>query len=262
MFYYETDGKLVNLSRVQDEYESQEGDISKYRNKMLCPECKKAKLRFTHKQSKKCAYLSKLPSSSHSNGCSYIHPYASKSGMKKYIESLDETQIRNKLEATLNQLLPREENRKTGESSEDKGNPVIIKKKISKKNIDKRIRTKSLNSDFGGLGEDDWYIFYGYVKLEVEPFTPKKEDPEKPRTQYRLLIKTRKANKWVLKAKVYRWEIKDNIDANKIYDIAFLGKITRSGKYLEINTEKIYSIKYRESKKASNSNRYNSNKVS
>ena len=53
MFYYETDGKLVNLSRVQDEYDSKKGDISKYRNKMLCPECRKAKLRFTHKQQKK-----------------------------------------------------------------------------------------------------------------------------------------------------------------------------------------------------------------
>lgn len=255
MFYYETDGKLVNLSRVQDEYDSKEGDISKYRNKMLCPECRKAKLRFTHKQQKKNAYLSKLPSSSHRKGCSYIHPYASKNGMKKYIESLDEAQISSKLEATLNQLRPREGNRKTAESSEDKGNPVIIKKKTSQKNIDKRIRTKSLNRDLGGLGEDDWYIFYGYVKLEVKPFTPKKEDPEKPRTQYRLLIKIRKANKWVLKAKVYRWERQDNIDENKIYDIAILGKISRSGNYLEINTEKLDSIMYRESKKASNSNR-------
>lgn len=44
------------LYEVQKEYEQNKGDISKYRDKMLCPECQIANLRFTHKTSERRAF--------------------------------------------------------------------------------------------------------------------------------------------------------------------------------------------------------------
>lgn len=57
-FLYDEDQRLHSVYEVQKEYEQNNGDISKYRDKMLCPECKRAKLRFTHKTSERRAFLS------------------------------------------------------------------------------------------------------------------------------------------------------------------------------------------------------------
>ena len=56
-FLYDEDQRLHSVYEVQKEYEQNNGDISKYRDKMLCPECKRAKLRFTHKTSERRAFL-------------------------------------------------------------------------------------------------------------------------------------------------------------------------------------------------------------
>lgn len=64
-FLYDEDQQLHSVYEVQKEYEQNKGDISKYRDKMLCPECKKAKLRFTHKTSERRAFLSTFPTSNH-----------------------------------------------------------------------------------------------------------------------------------------------------------------------------------------------------
>ena len=52
-FLYVDDQQVHSIFEVQKEYEQKNGDISKYRDKMLCLECKKAKLSFTHKTDRK-----------------------------------------------------------------------------------------------------------------------------------------------------------------------------------------------------------------
>ena len=56
-FFYVEDQQLHSVYEVQKEYEQKKGDISKYRDKMLCPECQISNLRFTHKTSERRAFF-------------------------------------------------------------------------------------------------------------------------------------------------------------------------------------------------------------
>ncbi|WP_449460725.1 hypothetical protein [Streptococcus suis] len=107
-FYYSNDQQIHDLSEIQNEYEKNNGDISKYRGQIFCPECKAAELRFTHKTSNTRAFLSKMPSSNHNENCSFIHEYASTNEVKQFIKTLPEKQIQDRLESELNLLLPKE----------------------------------------------------------------------------------------------------------------------------------------------------------
>ena len=104
-FLYVADQQFHSLYEVQKEYEQKNGDISKYRDKMLCPECKKAKLRFTHKTSERRAFLSTLPTSNHEEGCSYNYDLASNRAVKLFVATLTDEQVHDKLEAMLNTML-------------------------------------------------------------------------------------------------------------------------------------------------------------
>ena len=57
-FYFTGDQRLHNLDELEKEYEQKSGDISSYRGRIFCPECRIAELAFTHKKSKRRAFLS------------------------------------------------------------------------------------------------------------------------------------------------------------------------------------------------------------
>lgn len=52
-FYFTGDQRIHNLDELEKEYEQKSGDISSYRGRIFCPECRIAELAFTHKTSKK-----------------------------------------------------------------------------------------------------------------------------------------------------------------------------------------------------------------
>ena len=85
--------------------------------------------------------------------------------------------------------------------------------------------------------ESKVFIFYGKVKLKVEPF----------KKFFRLLIYTkRKDETWGYKTKVFRGGFEDEIEENKEYDIAILGYLDFSyGRTPEIKTVKFNSLLYR-----------------
>ena len=126
-FYYSKDNQIHDISEVQKEYDQCSGDISKFKNQMFCPECKKAKLSFTHRTSFKRAFLSKKRSSDHVEGCSFIHDSASKRDILEYIKQLSTNQIQDRLEAALNQLLLKKSKADNDASNECKDNPLVIK---------------------------------------------------------------------------------------------------------------------------------------
>ena len=71
------------------------------------------------------------------------------------------------------------------------------------------------------------FIFYGNVKLEIESIKNQ---------YYRLIVKTEKHNQWKKKTSIFRGIIQDNIDEEKIYDIAVLGEIVFYNDFPQIKT--------------------------
>ena len=242
-FYYSKDNQIHDISEVQKEYDQCSGDISKFKNQMFCPECKKAKLSFTHRTSFKRAFLSKKRSSDHVEGCSFIHDSASKRDILEYIKQLSTNQIQDRLEAALNQLLLKKTKADNDASNECKDNPLVIKVDNPRgSGIRKFIPRKSINSWFDKLEECKMFIFYGHVKLEIENI--KKENI----TFFRLIIKAKKQNQWIKKTSIFRGITKDNIDEEKIYDIAVLGEIEFYNGFPQIKTAKYDSIMFRETR--------------
>lgn len=241
-FYYSIDQQIHSLSEVQDEYEKNNGDISKYRHNMLCPECQNARLRFTRKTSKRRAFLSKYPSSEHAEGCSYIHDYATKNEIRQFVKSLSDQEIKDRLETVLNQLLPKKKQKGNGVKNGLKKNPFVIEVKDKKGgSIRKSIPRKSIRSWFDKSEENQLAIFYGRVKLEVKKVSTKEG------TRFKLNVKINKGNNWIIKTTIFRNTIKDKIDEDRIYDIAILGYLKFYGDFPQIMTETFSSIMFRES---------------
>lgn len=237
-FYFVKDGKIHTLDEVQERYEKNNGDISYFQGRMRCPECKEAILSFTRKTSSRREYLSKEPSSSHLDNCSYNYNYASKKQIIEYVETMNDAQIQDKLESALNMLINRETSTDTNINSQaQRDNPLIIKSSNGGNSIQRTIPRKSLSLWLDKEYEGKVFIFYGKVKLKVEPF----------KEFFRLLIYTkRKDETWGYKTKVFRGRFEDEIDENKEYDIAILGYLDFSyGRTPEIKTIKFNSLLYR-----------------
>lgn len=237
-FYFVKDGKIHTLDEVQERYEKNNGDISYFQGRMRCPECKEAILSFTRKTSSRREYLSKEPSSSHLDNCSYNYNYASKKQIIEYVKTMNDDQIQDKLESALNMLINRETSTDTNINSQaQRDNPLIIKSSNGGNSIQRTIPRKSLSLWLDKEYEGKVFIFYGKVKLKVEPF----------KEFFRLLIYTKRKDEiWGYKTKVFRGRFEDEIDENKEYDIAILGYLDFSyGRTPEIKTIKFNSLLYR-----------------
>lgn len=237
-FYFVKDGKIHTLDEVQERYEKNNGDISYFQGRMRCPECKEAILSFTRKTSSLREYLSKEPSSSHLDNCSYNYNYASKKQIIEYVETMNDAQIQDKLESALNMLINRETSTDTNINSQaQRDNPLIIKSSNGVNSIQRTIPRKSLSLWLDKEYEGKVFIFYGKVKLKVEPF----------KKIFRILIYTkRKDETWGYKTKVFRGRFEDKIDKDKEYDIAILGYLDFShGHTPEIKLVKYNSLLYR-----------------
>ena len=237
-FYFIEDRKIHTLDEVQEQYEKNNGDISYFQGRMRCPECKEAILSFTRKTSRCREYLSKEPSSSHLDNCSYNYDYASKKQIIKYVETMNDNQIQDKLESVLNMLMNRDISTDININSQvQRDNPLTIKSSKGGDSIQRTIPRKSISMWLDKEYEGKVFIFYGKVKLKVEPF----------KEFFRLLIYTkRKDETWGYKTKVFRGIFEDKIDDDKEYDIAILGYLDFShGSTPEIKTVKFNSLLYR-----------------
>lgn len=237
-FYFTEDGKLHPLDEVQELYEKNNGDISYFQGRMRCPECKAAILSFTHRTSRCCEYLSKEPSSSHLDNCSYKNDYASKKQIIEYVETMNDNQIQDKLESALNILMNRDISTNISiESQKQTDNPLVIKSSNGGNSIQRTIPRKSLNTWLDKEYEGKVFIFYGKVKLKVKP----------SKEFFILLIDTkRRDGTWGYKTKVFRGRFEDKIEETKEYDIAILGYLDFSYRGTpEIKTVKFNSLLYR-----------------
>ena len=221
-FFFTKDRQEHYTFEIQEEYENNNGDISKFRGALRCPECREAELAFTHKTSTRREYLSKIPSSNHLDGCSYIYDYANKTELGAFIKGLDGKKLRDRLEATLNMLSSLSAEKNPCKSIIKGNNPFVIN--INSKNtvVSRSIPRKSLNLYLDKDLENRTFIFYGKVKLYVEKFEAKKDKEE----YYRLKIYTKKKDgSWVYKSEVFRGKQEDIIQEDRVYEIAMFGHL-------------------------------------
>ena len=240
---YVDDQQVHSIFEVQKEYEQKNGDISKYRDKMLCPECKKAKLSFTHKTSGTRAYLSTFPTSNHEEGCSYNYDLASNRAVKQFVVTLTPEQVHDRLEAMLNKLLPGAIRDNKNAFNDEKENPLVINIGARTHQSNRRaIRRKSMNGWFDKADEDNMFLFYGKVRLSVE------ERETKKGKRYILIVKTKRGEEWNRKTSIFRGMAQDVIDEHTTYDLAVLGHLEFYKNFPQIVTESFAAILYRESK--------------
>ena len=243
-FLYVDDQQLHSVYEVQKEYELKKGDISKYREKMLCPECQIANLRFTHKTSERRAFLSTLPPSNHEEGCSYNYDLASNRAVKQFVATLTDEQVRDRLEAMLNSLLPRDRRDDENAVNAEQENPFVIDIGAINHQLNRRaIPRKSMNRWFDKADENNIFLFYGKVRLSVE------EPKTKKGKRYRLIVKTKRGEEWIQKTRIFRGMAKDAIDENTTYDLAVLGHLEFYNTRPQIVTESWTSILYREARR-------------
>lgn len=221
-FFFTKDGQKHYPFEVQEEYVNNDGDISKFRGALRCPECREAELAFTHKTSSRREYLSKIPSSNHLDGCSYIYDYANETELSAFIKGLNRKKLRDRLEAVLNMLASLTDEKNPCKSIIKGNNPFVIYTNSKNTVVSRSIPRKSLNLYLEKDLENRTFIFYGKVKLCVEKFESKKDKEE----YYRLKIYTNKKDgSWVYKSEVFRGKQEDIIQKGRVYEIAMFGHL-------------------------------------
>lgn len=242
-FYFFKAKSVLGISKIIDYAEVHEGDISPYVGNMLCPECKQAKLSFVHQTSKRCAHLRTSKGSEHEKMCSYNYEPVSTKDAVKYVNSLTYKEIQDKLNSILNMLF-----RKPAETSGvEKGdivkkkNPMLVLEGKNGRNFVKTMRRKSLNAWMDFTDCEEYYIFYGKVKLKTRWYT--KKDKNKP--YYFLDVYTKRKDQWIYRASIYRASHNDYIDEKSIYCISMFGHLELKNGRKTIQLANQNAIQYR-----------------
>lgn len=247
-FFYKPDSKLVDIEKLNAYIEQDSRNINNYKGEMFCPECKHAELTYVNKTSTRRAYLKKIPSSKHYKNCSYNYEYARSELITSYFKNLNYNQVQDKLNAMMNMLFTQKVNKSNENISlykeNDKlDNPFLIPDSTKEQKNVKSLRRKKLQGWIDKSFENELYLFYGEVKLEVQECTSKKNENFK---YYKVVIRTKnKEDKWKFRATVYRGNIKDDINKESIYQLVLIGKLDFSNKWPQINLINNDAIKYK-----------------
>ena len=227
-FYSIKKHKICSINEVIDYAELHNGNIQPYVDDMYCPECKKAVLAFVNGTHNRRAYLRKIPSSSHENGCSYNHEYASNKVIRVCAKSMSDEEMSDKIHAILNMLCKEKSTPEQpfNDDTNKTSNPMLIRHDTGKFIKSKAIPRKSLN---GWLEDtENIYAFYGKkVKLKVE------EKHKKSDSSIYYLLKIYSKNKkgeWHFRVSIYRYERPANINENALYNIALIGQLEKKYK--------------------------------
>lgn len=246
-FYFTQTNRIHEVEEINNYVSNNDGSYSPYQGKMRCPECYQAELSYTHKTTRSRAYLSRIPSSQHKKECSYNFSYATNKEVSKYFENLSPNQIENKLSSMINFLC--QENRPKSIAnliSNVDQHPMVVNVQDNPKIGTRRVlKRKKLSGYIDKSFGNDLHIFYGKVKLSCEEKNGK-DSSGKLYKYYILTLKTlNKNNEWKFRATIYRGSIKDEIDENLIYNIAIIGNLDFSYKYLTIKLVNKNALKYK-----------------
>ena len=146
------------------------------RYRLFCPECRIAKLKFTQKTNQRQAFLSTKQESlyernQHGEKCSHRFPRAARRMIQMHYQELNDRQIEDKLKATINWFLRRNEHHFNNiPIFQQVDNPAVAHFPEKTGQINRRLPTKNIRF-FYDIDADDYgipIILYGDVKLSVE----------------------------------------------------------------------------------------------
>lgn len=214
-FYFRVTKKNENIE-ILNKYLIEHKNLGNYQDNMFCPECKEAELLYVSKTSKCRAYLKRKISSRHTTSCSYQFDYASKSYVNEYFKDLSDNQIKDKLDAMMRSLFSQETHE--AQSMVKKGvtwdeHPLVLTKDIKKQVHHKILRRKNIQQWLDKEIENELYLFYGKVRLNITNWTSKRDI-----TIYFLNISCENSNgEWKKKISIYlgnkvSFEIEEGID--------------------------------------------------
>lgn len=250
-FYYTKTDENHFIEEVVDYAIANQGDYSPYEGFMRCPECEMADLFLVSKSSSARTHLKKKPTSDHREGCSYMYEYASKKLIEKYVENLNYDKVQDKLDSMMRMLFKnthrqsrqQDHNQKT---TKEEQNPMLIHGDKKELQEVKAIRRKSLTSWIDASDGTDIRLLYGKVKLEV---TEKEAVNKKGKkfTYYLLKLWTEnKLGEWKYRTQIYRGSNKDDVEFDKVYQIAVIGKLNFKWKWWQIDLVDPSAVRIRE----------------
>ena len=223
-------------------YDDKNGNINPYLNHIFCPECYIAALSFVHG---KTPHLRSIPSSLHSNSCSYNYSYARKTTILKYLEKLTSEQVKNRLNSMMRQLMPSKNDIAQLQSNLTIENNSFLfdeeentqSKKVIKKTIRKQRLSGWIDSDISGK----LYLFYGDVQISSE-----EKQSKTGNTYFRWVIKTKnKDGVWKYRTSLYRGSINECFDKDSVYKIVLIGTANFDNGYLNIKLENRNAVLYK-----------------
>jgi len=231
---------------VRDSYEG-----NKFRNDMFCPECRQAQLTLVAETSKHRAYLKRIPSSSHQQGCSFIYKYVTNRVIiKKYIDSLTKEQLQDKLDSIMRllckpQLIHDNLEATNANDKNIKVSPMLIPVNEQHVNNLNALRRKKIGSYIDKLDEGVVYVFYGTVRLEMNCI--EKKDPytkEEYKMSFLNVYSLNKNNEWKKRASLYQGKKSLHISENSLYYIVFMGYAEFKNGYPNIRLVNKDAVKY------------------
>lgn len=225
-FYYEK--QIVELADALDDLQMDLLPTYK-KDKLFCPECHLAKLRFTRKTAKHKPYLatkqpSKVDSNCHDRNCSHFYDTATKEQAKAYYTSLTSAQIEDKLNAAINLYLKsRHSLNHPSILPQPDDNPSLAKINHNGVVEYKRLPKRSIYTIYSI--EDDLLnipiLLYGIVRLESHEGTRYQDRPP----YYTLILHNRKTNKPI--RYFYRAGNQDDVSHGQLYYFACIAVLSR-----------------------------------
>ncbi|WP_304407900.1 hypothetical protein [Helicobacter japonicus] len=161
-FYYSADSSIVSFNKLNEE------NCYSYEHKIFCPDCRKAALSYVRNIT--TPHLKQKPSTPHQENCPYRYKAASNKMTESYIETLNDTQIKRKLDSMLRYLCTDKSIRQTylsGNTMQD--NPMLIHNATEATRTYNTLRRKSLGVYFTEEDKGKIYVFYGKAKLNLVP---------------------------------------------------------------------------------------------
>ena len=251
-FYFSVVDDILDIDIVVDYVALHDGDTGKFTGSMFCLECKKAKLAFVNKTTKRRAHLRRIGTLKHEDSCSYNYDYASKKVVKKYVDSLSYNEIQDKLSSIMKMLLKnhQKKNNKAKETNcsatENTENAMLIHEKVNNRGVLKALRRKRLNSWIDESDGEEFCAFYGKVKLEVVGKEKIIKDSQKSYKYNLLLLYTKnRKGEWKYRTSIYRRQIRDIVDKDSVYQIVIIGKLNFDYNFWTIKLANDNAIGYR-----------------
>lgn len=237
--YFSTLGHCISVKQIERDIEQCRENTAKYQQTIFCPECRQARLSFVSKTSKRKSHLRAIDINEHKN-CSYIYEYAEKKQVVEYFKAFSDEQIEDKLNAMLNMLCKKDSITSSHNNQEigNDSNPMLITVTDDKNTYSYRaIRRKSLHGWLEVNDKEQWYVFYGQVKLST------KRRMGEYGEFYIMNIFVRNINgQWNKKVSISRKKEFININGSQVYRIAIIGKLDTQ--YMRIKLYNENSFKY------------------